>query len=104
MRKTKWFEINDKAKMFWSIKKARTKKEMWDKTIKKWLLIWLREYKSLDSFSTCGLCNIYNKKKDFCKSKDCPIYKATGTNWCVQFSYDPELQLLFLLFVKEATE
>ncbi len=110
LRACRWFKPHPPmdAEYFTSRIPAITIEEAWDKTFKKWQLIMEGLAVHYDR-ATCGLCDMYNDKSDT-QCTRCPIYAMTGREGCTDTpcsnveDTDPELEYLFLLFVKEATK
>ncbi len=105
----KWFEFRTYG--FISKRNPKNLTEAWDKTLKKWELLFENSsiYSGICPASTCGLCNKYHK---FTKCKGCCIAKITDDFLCrgtplsdkeLSRKEKAELEYLFLLFVKEAT-
>lgn len=106
--KNKWFDINKKEKTFSSKKRAKNLKEAFDKSLHKWSLIEDRlKYDSV--IETCGFCNLYiNNCYYGYNNEECPLSeqqfgKKHDGDSCVPFGYNnPDLQILYMLFVREA--
>lgn len=107
--KNKWFTINEINKTFISKKVAKNLDEAFDKSLHKWSLI-EDGYATINAAKTCGLCDLYNFKYTCNSINDCPLGETESGygiinkgECCIPFGHEnPDLQILYMLFVREA--